>query len=176
MAIVTLLLYQRDMLCASHLNPQRRKSGEIAGLHQGQYGVALRPIGMVSTPNEDIVQEAQQIVNTTDERGLTLRLFGGMAIRFHCPSATHRGLQREYADMDLMGSSEQSKGIKKLFVDLGYAPREIFDAMHGNIRLIYNDIERGRRGDIFLDKFEICHKFDFRKRLTVAETEPKSSI
>ena len=110
MAIVT-LLYQRDMLCASHLNPQRRKSGEIAGLHQRQYGVTLPPSGMVSTPNEDIVQEAQRIVNTTDERGLTLRLFGVMAIRFHCPSATHRGLQREYADIDLMGSSELSDGL-----------------------------------------------------------------
>jgi hypothetical protein len=122
---------------------------------------------MASKPTEDIVQEARRIVNTADERGLTLRLFGGMAIRFHCSSATHRGLQRKYADIDLMGLAEQSKGIKKLFIDLGYVPRDIFNTMQGDRRLIFNDLGHGRRVDIFLDMFEMCHRFDFRKRLTI---------
>jgi hypothetical protein len=122
---------------------------------------------MASTkPIQDIVQETQRILNTADERGLTLRLFGGMAIRFHCPSATHRGLQRKYADIDIMGSAKQSKGIKKLFIDLGYVPREVFNALN-NRRLIFNDLEQGRRVDIFLDKFEMCHRFNFANRLLI---------
>ena len=122
---------------------------------------------MSSGPVDDIVQEAQRIVDAAEKREITLRLFGGMAVRFHCPSATHRGLQRKYADIDVMGLSKQSKAIKQLFLDLGYTPREIFNAMMGARRLVFNDVERGRRVDIFLDVFEMCHKFDFRDRLKI---------
>jgi DNA-binding CsgD family transcriptional regulator len=122
---------------------------------------------VTSTPVQDIVQEAQRIVEEAEKKGIILRLFGGMAIRFRCPSATHRGLQRKYADIDVMGLSKQSKEIKKLFIDLGYTPRQIFNAMQGSRRLIFNDIEQGRRVDIFLDVFEMCHRFDFRDRLSL---------
>jgi hypothetical protein len=88
-------------------------------------------------------------------------------VRFHCPSATHRLLARKYADIDFMGLRKQSRGMKKLFADLGYTPRDIFNALHGDARLIFNDIENGRRVDIFLDVFEMCHKFDFRNRLHI---------
>ena len=121
----------------------------------------------MSKPLQDIVKEAQRIVDEAETRGITLRLFGGMAIRFRCPSATHRGLQRKYADIDFMGLSKQSKEIKRLFTELGYAPRQIFNAMQGNRRLIFNDLDQARRIDIFLDVFEMCHKFDFRNRLTL---------
>jgi hypothetical protein len=122
---------------------------------------------VTGTPLQDIVQEAQRIIEEAEKQGITLRLFGGMAIRFRCPSATHRGLQRKYADIDVMGLSKQSKDIKKLFIDLGYTPRQIFNTMQGNRRLIFNDIEHGRRIDIFLDMFEMCHRFDFRNRLSL---------
>ena len=49
--------------------------------------------------------------------------------------------------------------------DLGYTPREIFNALQGDKRLIFNDLENERRIDIFLDVFEMCHRFDFKDRL-----------
>jgi hypothetical protein len=122
---------------------------------------------VVATPLQDIVQEAKRIVDEAEKKGITLRLFGGMAIWFRCPSATHRGLRRKYADIDFMGLSKQSKHIKTLFGELGYTPREVFNAIQGNRRLIYNDLEHERRVDIFLDVFEMCHRFDFRDRLTI---------
>jgi len=64
-----------------------------------------------------------------------------------------------------MGLRKQARGMKKLFVDLGYTPRDIFNALHGDSRLIFNDVENGRRIDIFLDVFEMCHKFNFKDRL-----------
>ncbi len=94
-----------------------------------------------------------------------LRLFGGLAIRFHSPSATHRLLARNYADIDFMGLRKQGKEIRKLFTSLGYAPREIFNALHGDRRLIFQDIDNQRRIDVFLDVFEMCHRLDFRDRL-----------
>lgn len=122
-----------------------------------------------STPVTDIVQEAQRIVDSAEENQITLRLFGGMAVRFHCPSATHRQLARKYADIDFMGLRKQSRNMKKLFVDLGYTPRDIFNALHGDTRLIFNDIQNGRRIDIFLDVFEMCHRLELKDRLSISK-------
>ncbi len=92
-------------------------------------------------------------------------MLGGLAVRVHSPSATHRVLEREYADIDLMGLRKQSREIKVLFSELAYTPREIFNALQGDRRLIFNDLENQRRVDVFLDVFEMCHRFDFRDRL-----------
>ncbi len=122
---------------------------------------------MTETPLTDIVEETRRLVDSAEKKGITLRLFGGMAIRFHCPSATHRALERKYADVDFMALKKQSREIKKFFLEMGYSPRVAFNAMSGDKRLIFNDIDRGRRVDIFLDVFEMCHRFDFRNRLTL---------
>jgi hypothetical protein len=66
-----------------------------------------------------------------------------------------------------MGLKKQTKEIRKLFEDLGYAPRARFNAMAAGTRLIFNDIERGRRVDIFLDDFDMCHKFNLKDRLVL---------
>lgn len=113
--------------------------------------------------------EAQRIFAASDQAKITLKLLGGVAISFRCPSSKREGLKRKYLDLDFIGHEKQSHGIKKLFVDLGYEPRERFNAMHGAKRLIFNDMTNYRRVDIFLDVFEMCHKFDFRKR---ADLEP----
>ena len=121
----------------------------------------------ILTPISDIVEEAQRIVDTAEKNQITLRLFGGIAVRFHCPSATHRLLARKYADIDFMGLRKQGRSMKKLFIELGYTPRDVFNALHGDTRMVFNDIENGRRIDIFLDDFEMCHKFVLKDRLTI---------
>jgi hypothetical protein len=115
----------------------------------------------------DIVQEAQRILDAADEREIVLRLFGGLAVRFHCPSATHSVLERKYADIDFMSLRKQSRDLKKLFGNLGYSPREKFNAFQGDTRLIFNDLEHNRRIDIFLETFEMCHRLDLRDRLLI---------
>ncbi len=102
-----------------------------------------------------------------------LRLVGGVAVRFSCPSAAKDPLKRGYRDADLVGRASETRKIKGLFAELGYVPRDTFNAMQGGRRLIFNDIANGRRVDIFQDFFEMCHKFDLRKRLTLRmETLP----
>lgn len=39
--------------------------------------------------------------------------------------------------------------------------------MMGDRRLIFNDMANQRRVDIFLDLFEMCHKFNFKDRLEI---------
>jgi hypothetical protein len=118
-------------------------------------------------PIEDIYDETTRILSAAEERGITLRLLGGMAMRFHCESALTDSLTRKYVDVDFVGHAKQSKQIRALFTDLGYSPRNRFNAMHGDKRLIFNDLEHERRVDIFLDVFEMCHKFNFKDRLEI---------
>jgi hypothetical protein len=115
----------------------------------------------------DPVAEARSILEAADTRNVVLRLFGGVAFYFRCPSAKHRALQRNYVDIDFLGHSKQSLQIKQLFVELGYAPRELFNAWQGDKRLIFNDVENNRRIDVFLDVFEMCHTFNFKSRLEI---------
>ncbi len=98
-------------------------------------------------------------------RGIILRLFGGVAVLYHCPSASHRALQRSYPDLDFFGTSKQSRSIQKLFSDLGYEPNQRFNALNGDTRLIFEDPANQRRADIFLDILHMCHTLHIGKRL-----------
>lgn len=77
---------------------------------------------MSTTPATDIVQESERILKAATQHGVVLRLFGGLAIRLHSPSANHRTLARSYADIDFFGLKKQGRDIRKLFAGLGYAP------------------------------------------------------
>lgn len=119
---------------------------------------------------EDAVSEASRIVAEADSRNVTLRLLGGIAFRLRSPSSLSANLRRHYVDIDFVGLKNQRKHIQNLFSDLGYQPRTTFNAMNGHTRLIFNDIERARRVDIFLNVFQMCHKFDFTARLNIDRT------
>ena len=99
-----------------------------------------------------------------------LRLLGGVAVVTRCPSASRPPFSRRYVDIDLIGRRKETAKIKQLFADLGYKPRERFNALHGS-RLIFNDLKNNRRVDVFLDVFQMCHKFDFHDRVGL---EPKT--
>jgi len=120
-------------------------------------------------PLGDPIEEAKRVIGEAEQRKITLRLFGGVSFYLRCPSARHPDLKRSYVDIDFMGHAKQSVGIRRLFGDLGYAPRHIFNAVQGYKRLIFNDLEHQRRVDIFLDVFEMCHKFNFTNRLEIDE-------
>ena len=116
-------------------------------------------------PEKDPVQEAERLVAEANKRGITLRLLGGIAFRLRCPSTLKESLKRNYLDIDFIGTRKQRKEIQNLFMEGGYAPRTTFNTMQGFRRLIFNDIANERRVDIFLNEFEMCHKFDFTDRL-----------
>lgn len=121
-------------------------------------------------PEKDAVDEAVRIVEETNKRNVTLRLLGGIAFHLRSPSTRHPHLKRNYVDIDFVGLRNQRKEITRLFTDLGYTPRTTFNAMNGDIRLIFNDIDNKRRIDVFLNVFEMSHKFDFTKRLKIHDT------
>jgi hypothetical protein len=125
----------------------------------------ITPIEDKKLPEKDPVQEAERLVVEANKRGIVLRLLGGIAFRLRCPSTLNEGLKRNYVDIDFIGTRKQRKEIQNLFTETGYTPRTTFNTMQGFRRLIFNDIENERRVDIFLNEFEMCHKFDFTDRL-----------
>jgi len=116
-----------------------------------------------------ISDEAKRILDEARERGIILRLFGGVAVKYHCPSATHRSLHRSYPDLDFFGRGKQGREIRKLFLDLGYEPNQRFNALHGVTRLIFEDAKNQRVVDIFLDVFRMCHTLHLGDRLSLDE-------
>jgi hypothetical protein len=129
-------------------------------------------------PLADITQEAERIITTAKEEGVPLRLLGGLAIYFRCPSTqTDTRLQRSYGDMDFAILSQSSAKTKALFANLGYVGNKAFNSLHGYQRLIFTDENNGRKIDIFVDRMQMCHELDFRNRLNVDErTLPLSDL
>jgi hypothetical protein len=115
----------------------------------------------------DILKEADRIIATAQSEDITLRLLGGTAIGFRCPSAKRPSVSRKYPDIDLVGFKKQSHQIRELFPKLGYSPNDSFNALRGGSRLMFFDLPNERRVDIFLDYFDMCHKIDLKDRLTL---------
>ncbi|MEM3697760.1 MAG: hypothetical protein QXQ94_09735 [Candidatus Bathyarchaeia archaeon] len=113
--------------------------------------------------DESFLSEVYKILNSAEESNVTLRLLGSIAIRLHSETAKRQVIPRALTDIDFVGYSKEKNKIEKIFENLEYTPDENFNAFHGSERLIYNKGEI--RVDIFLDKFSMCHQFDFRKRL-----------
>ena len=102
-----------------------------------------------------------------DQAGVPLRLIGGIAIWLRCPSATHESLSRAYADLDLIGLSTKTGDIKQILTAMGYEPDKFFNSLHGRTRMLFWDTPNDRQVDVFLDEMKMCHRLDFRSRLTV---------
>ncbi len=111
------------------------------------------------------LEAATQIMDTAERRGVRLRLLGGLAFKKLCPSSMDPRYFRENKDIDLMGKREDSRKIMQIMETLGYKPRELFNKLNMGQRLIYYDMDNGRRVDLFLDEFVMCHRFNFKENI-----------
>jgi hypothetical protein len=69
----------------------------------------------------DPTEEAKTIVKVAQEKGVTLRVIGGVAIRLHCHGQHSKHL-REYDDIDVFGFRKESEGIRSFFEKMLYVP------------------------------------------------------
>jgi hypothetical protein len=115
---------------------------------------------------QDAGQEVRRIVADGEAAGLHLRALGGVAVSLACPSAaTHPRLKRAYADIDLVGLTREGPRLGAFFSQLGYIPDQRFNALHGLTRLLFYNPADGGHVDVFLDRFQMCHTIDLRRRL-----------
>lgn len=113
---------------------------------------------------DDPLAEALRIVDVANQRGLLLRLMGGMAVRAHAPDWTHRTRRRE-VDLDFATRGKDRAAVFKLLEAEGYTPDKRHNAMFGGSQGWFVDVARRRPVDVIVDKLEMCHRIEFAGRL-----------
>jgi hypothetical protein len=116
-------------------------------------------------PLADPVTEGIRIVQIAAQRGVPLRLLGGVAVAVQCPGSRRPPLRRQYADIDLATRGADGKEVIELLESQGYAADREFNTLHGNRRLLFWDAGNKRQVDVFVDEANLCHRIDFGKRL-----------
>lgn len=117
----------------------------------------------------DIVEEGRRLLGLAEERNVTLRLLGGVAVFLRAPNGIAAPFMRDYKDLDFVTSRRTASACVRLFSDLGYEPHHAFNALHGRERLLFFDARNGRQVDVFVHAFRMCHKIPLEERL---ELEP----
>jgi hypothetical protein len=121
------------------------------------------------TEEQSTVAAGRAVIETAASRGLQVRLLGGVAIWLRAHEEARSSLGRPYADLDLIAHRNDSRKVRELLAFSGFVPDETFNALHGASRLLFYASDRSHQVDVFLDRFEMSHKFDFTARL---ELEP----
>jgi hypothetical protein len=111
---------------------------------------------------ESVAEEGVRLATAAHDAGLSLRLLGGVAVWWHCPSARTAPLARSYGDADFTGAAREGKRISAFMAEHGYEPDKMFNALHGASRLNFHDPARDRPVDVLLDRFVMAHELDLR--------------
>jgi hypothetical protein len=119
---------------------------------------------------EELLETAVQLVDLGAKNGVTLRILGHQAVRYHVQ--VNRQLidllkRAPTHDIDFMGYSKEITPANKLFIDrLGYKPDPdvAYSQEYGVQRLIYYH-DSGIMAEIFLDQLRMAHTLDFKGRL-----------
>lgn len=125
----------------------------------------------MSLVEADVVREGERLLVLSEDAGLVLRLLGGVAIAVRAPGPLPPTLQRAFGDIDFVSAPGTSAGLSRLFQGNGYEPDREFNALQGKRRLIFLDAGRGRRLDVFVGEFRMCHAIPVAERL---ELEPRT--
>jgi len=146
------------------------------------------PLRAATTRHEEMMVEARRIVDAANDRGLVLRLTGGLAVRHYAIDLEFA--ERDYSDIDLIGLTRQAGAIGELFGELGYLenmsvatatlgsqrqyfkrPRSVESHAHMHKRAHFAPPVTGPppldHVDVFLDWMKMDHALDFRDRLDI---------
>jgi hypothetical protein len=133
------------------------------------------PTELMLATREGLIAEAKGIIDAARGRGITLRLVGGLAVRFHCKSLDF--CERDHGDIDLVGHRRDANHIASLFADLGFAEDiHVRMATDGRQLQFARECRHGDgwarcgqgqddHADVFLDTFKMEHALDLTDRL-----------
>jgi hypothetical protein len=113
----------------------------------------------------DVIAQAKRIVDTATSAGATVRLLGGIAVGLHASRGLPPSLTRTYADIDLVTTKTGGAAAMRVLMSVGYSPNERFNALNGHRRLVAYDESNGRRIDVFVGEFHMCHTIPVARRL-----------
>ncbi len=120
---------------------------------------------MQPTPTE-IALEMNRLVEAARHDQIHLRAIGGLAVHHHSP-LRQQTFQREYADIDFVVHKHARRKLDDFFRRMGYQPDRSFNLFNGDKRQIFTQEGTGRRIDVFVGDFEMCHKLPLKDRLQI---------
>jgi hypothetical protein len=112
----------------------------------------------------DILDEMYRLIEAAREQQLFLRAIGGLAVRVHSGDY-QKFFKREYPDIDFVTAEKDRRKLEPFFAEMGYEPNKKFNVLNGAHRQIYHDNTMGRRVDIFVGDFQMCHRLPMNDRL-----------
>ena len=109
--------------------------------------------------------------------GLELRLLGGVAVRLRAGDEVPEPFRRDFGDLDFVCGRKHGAKAVRFFEQASYEPQTSFNALQGNERLLFYDNEHGRKVDVFVGTFRMCHTIPLSDRLDVdPETIPLAEL
>jgi len=116
------------------------------------------------TTSPEIVLEMNRLIDAARVQKIDMRVIGGLAVRMQSP-IQRQAFTREYPDIDFVVHKKARRKLSPFFKDMGYIPDKQFNILNGTRRQIFIDTRTGRRIDVFVGDFEMCHKLPMQKRL-----------
>ena len=116
-----------------------------------------------ATQSVDLLDEARRLIDLASERGIVLRLLGGLAIGMLCPDLAPRA--RAGQDLDFGSLSSDRRALGDLLAEEGYVADKTFNALYGNRQLYFVNPETELAVDVLVDKLHMCHTLEFADRL-----------
>ena len=116
-----------------------------------------------------MVAAARRVGEEAQSSGVDVRLLGGIAIWIRASQNMRQTLGREYADIDLVTTKKQAKGLREVLERLEYVPDKMFNATQGDTRLYYHSPDGAYHVDVFVEKFVMSHELDLGSRLTTEQ-------
>jgi hypothetical protein len=113
----------------------------------------------------DVLEEARRVTDVAAARGTPVRLLGGAAIMLRAGDGLHAALRRTPVDIDFVARAAAGGEVVALMSTCGYRPDVAFNRLEGARRLLFHDDANGRRVDVFVRDFAMCHTIPIGERL-----------
>jgi hypothetical protein len=115
------------------------------------------------TIEPDAFDRSLTVVQVANERGISLKLLGGQAVRLLCPLYPHRA--RDDQDMDFASVSSSKRGVMDFLGELGFVGDQQFNLLHGDRQMYFTTPDGRTTVDVIMDRLHMCHVLDFKDRI-----------
>jgi hypothetical protein len=109
------------------------------------------------------LDHALAVVDAAAREDVPVRLIGGLAVRYLCPSFPPR--TREDQDLDLASVSRARARLGEVLASRGFVPDKQFNSLYGHKQMYFRSPDGGWAVDVIIDRLDMCHVLDFRDRI-----------
>jgi hypothetical protein len=109
-----------------------------------------------------LTSEARRLIDRAADRGIVLRLLGGLAIQLLTPELPPR--TRDGQDLDFASVRSSRKPLTEMLAEEGYVGDRNFNALYGDKQLYFTHGESGLAVDVMIDRLHMCHTVEFAER------------